>query len=359
MLNNIDITKELSTLEITLLESSHQEELSALLNEVFECLPHQNYLDDFPVWNLTPKKFESIRTGIFHNGKLVSTVGARMAEIKIRNVDQTLKVALLGGVGTKRTHGGQGLVKKQIDCCMEWAKNQGAEMVLLWASNPTLYEKFGFQLCGMQSRVLLKEIIKDITTDETVTIKTGMNLKLFEKIRQRQDGICLEVQDYEWYSLHKNVSWFYIEKNEKISAYIGVNRGLDLKNIVHEWGGSEKHLKQLLKYYLEINPDAEFLAPKARMQNFVKSDLLLEYFCMSKMFNPKSIFEKINFKNKTYGFGKFGAKYFLTNLSNEESFVLESHQLERIFFGPDRLEYELSKDKLFPVEMWLYGLDAV
>ena len=52
----------------------------------------------------------------------------------------------------------------------------------------------------------------------------------------RPFGLAHHERDNEWIAQHRNTEWHWAERGGKIVAYVGCGRGIDMQDIVHEWG---------------------------------------------------------------------------------------------------------------------------
>src|SRR6202035_1554244 len=87
-----------------------------------------------------------------------------------------LRVGLIGAVVTDENFRGRGIAPKAVALAVEWAKNQGAALTVLWGSEHELYGKLGFTPCGKQVRVPLSAMRGSGATQK---IQTGWNPAIF------------------------------------------------------------------------------------------------------------------------------------------------------------------------------------
>jgi hypothetical protein len=170
-----------------------------------------------------------------------------------------MKVGLIGAVATDPAFRGQGLASRLTEELVERASQAGAELALLWGSEHKMYARLGFQLAGTQIRAPLSAL--SLGDPSKVSITTGWRDELFARIRERERGVVLGDADIRWYREHKNVLWYRAEENGRIMAYAALGRGIDLSNIVHEWGGEKAALANLLARVRNEHPQAELLGP--------------------------------------------------------------------------------------------------
>jgi predicted N-acetyltransferase YhbS len=241
-------------------------QLSALLDEAFNAPASGDYLSDFPVWNqsIGPGPDSAIRIGVFDGDQLVACSAVRLASLRVPAGD--LKVGLIGAVATSPSHRGKGLASRTVSLAVEWARERGAAMAMLWGQETSLYERLGFELCGMQVRAPLAELDlgpkpRDLSN---VILGRGWVPTLMRSLRTRGSGLRIASSDERWIEAHSRVQWYWLGDPEAPMAYAAIDRGLDLQGVVHEWGGeSEAALKLLLQLVRMERPEAQLLGNPA------------------------------------------------------------------------------------------------
>lgn len=311
---------------------------SRLLDVGFGVKAPARFLDDFPVWDeaLGPGGESAIRIGVWDGEELVSCAGVRLA--KLRVPAGTLDVALVGAVATAESHRGQGLASRTVSLAVEWARERGAAMALLWGSETALYERLGFELCGMQVRAPLAELelgpmIEDFSQ---IILGRGWNPALMASLRMRGSGLRLLETDESWLEAHRNVDWYWLGDPEAPQAYAAIGRGIDLQGIVHEWGGDcAEDLKTLLQLIRMEHPEAQLLASPVLLSAWSLSAPRedVEFLCMARALDIAKL---------TKGFG-------VTLPQHHPLLTTPDAAACRMLFGP-------SADAL---PLWIWGLDAV
>ncbi|MBI4925790.1 MAG: GNAT family N-acetyltransferase [Bdellovibrio sp.] len=271
--------------QIRTLEVSHRDDYLDLLDQAFLVPIEGHFFDDFPVWD--PRyALSMLQLGTYVESVLVATASLRVAKLKISN--GLLKIGILGAVATDKKFRGLGLATHLISRLIQWAKTQDIALIFLWGSEHSLYGKQGFTLCGEQWRVNLSEMPKS-TLNADVTIETGWNNEIFSFLKNRPFGLLLDEKDLPWILAHKNVKWHYVQTHGKIMAYAGVGRGIDLKNMVHEWGGDKEFLLYLLNALKKDKSDLEILGSKVLFEkyNIEVKNFKSEFLAMCKVLDFK------------------------------------------------------------------------
>ena len=229
-----------------------------LINSAFPVPPGASFYDDFPVWN--PALSRGIKKwGAFAHGQLAATASIRKCELKVPG--GLVPVAIIGAVATDPKFRGSGLASQMVSRACDVAKAQGAALICLWGSETGLYEKLGFTLAGQQARIALSEMP---LPDLPVHFRTGWVPGLFGLMLRRDLGLQVLESDRTWLGSHKNVLWYWSGDAAAPSAYVAIGRGIDLPNIIHEWGGEKRALSSLLGSLKLVAPDFQLLYPPSR-----------------------------------------------------------------------------------------------
>ncbi len=244
------------------LTDQNKNDLDTLLNQCFPVEPGQSFFDDFPIWD--PARSVQAREQILGRNDdqtPVCSASLRVVNMSLDKNTQT-KVALIGAVASSPGHRGQGHATAAIEKILSSAllSDPKTECVVLWGSEKNLYARFNFDYGGTQKRASLGNLaLPEFLPDPTLDVQMGWNDEIFSLMKSRQSGVLHSESDLSWLKAHKNVIWFRIIRGGKTSAYVGVNRGIDLMGIVHEWGGSELDLGILLSAMKLENPNLQII----------------------------------------------------------------------------------------------------
>ncbi len=249
--------------------------VDALVSAAFSYPEGGRFLDDFPVW----ASAGVTRLGLFSGNTLVSHVGLRLTRIKTST--GAVPVALIGGVATAPAHRGRGHSTRLLREALQRIDASAAKWALLWGSEHEFYSRFGFSPMGVQARALIADLPIDTRGGLLVTPDPGMNDSIFNDLLARRTGIEFEPVDRSWVIAHRTVEWYSIQQP---FAYIGYQRGMDMRNIVHESGGDHAGIMSLLFWVHRKNPAAEILgAPSELLSLGLDSSLLLtEPLCLAR-----------------------------------------------------------------------------
>lgn len=259
-----------------------------LLDQCFEVerLGGTHFLDDFPVWKSGVTGTRLLVAQI--SGKTVACAGLRAAQL-LTPSGQTLPVGVIGAVATDSAFRGKGLASKMVETWVSEGQRAGLSAIFLWGSEVELYQRLGFELCGEQVRVPLSLYKKTVTPElHPGPLLEGYTLGVFQKMLHRREGFALHARDEAWIRCQRSVRWFTLGDPQAPEAYAALGRGIDLQNMVHEWGGDPAAVRALLSRLADVLPDAELLCSPSQMQAWGLGDLALprEFLGLAQILNP-------------------------------------------------------------------------
>ena len=247
--------------------------LGELYAEGFGLEGAETFYADFPLWD--PRLARAGRAQLlgFAEGEgnasptLVAT--ASVAERRLHTTGAPgarERIGILGGVVVRGTHRGHGLGREAIDRILKHSETaQGLEDWLLWTGDPTLYSSYGFLPVGEQVRArgvpTWANAAPSLTAAE-IRVVRGFTPALFEALKTtRERGLRVDASERELLGRFENVDWWnaYSVSSGELVAYLGVGRGIDLPNMIHEWGGDEAALRALVRECLKVHPDPEWI----------------------------------------------------------------------------------------------------
>jgi predicted N-acetyltransferase YhbS len=236
------------------LSDAHQ--VDTLVSRAFSYPGTSRYLDDFPVWNSNA----ATRLGAFSGTQLVSHAGIRFTSMK--TPEGPVPIALIGAVATDPAFRGRGISSLILNEALSRIDQKGAEWTLLWGSEHAFYQKFGFSPQGSQARALISDLLISPRGLASVPVNNGIHPAIFSDLIARKSGISFTQDDRPWVFAHQTVEWFWCDPP---FAYVAYQRGLDLKNIIHEHGGDTEGVKRLLFHVFRKNSEAEILGRPAEL----------------------------------------------------------------------------------------------
>jgi hypothetical protein len=281
------------------LTAGKKPEIESLLNQCFPVEAGQSFFDDFPVWD--PSQSVADRNQILgrnESGQAVCSASARVVTLVLDEKNHT-RVGLIGAVASDPQHRGQGHASAAIEKILNAAvlSDPKIECIVLWGSEKNLYSRFGFDYGGIQKRASLGNLVlPEFLPDPTLDVQMGWDDDIFLLMQKRHSGVSHSSSDLTWLKSHPNVVWFRIIRNGSTTAYVGVNRGIDLMGIVHEWGGSELDLGILFSAMKIENPNLQVIYHPEHEKSYAffkrTEHFEVDRLCMVKWLgkmNPKTL----------------------------------------------------------------------
>jgi predicted N-acetyltransferase YhbS len=227
--------------------------VNSLVSRAFQYQAPHSFFDDFPVW----ASDQVTRLGIYDDENLISHVGFRLAEM--RSSRGIKKIALIGAVATDEKYRGKGHSTTLLKEAIKRIEAAKCEWSILWGSEHEFYAKLGFELAGVQARAPLSSFEFPLSGLTDSTIKKGLNEAIFKLLCSTQEGIVLKEKDRTWLFAHKTVQWFSVDHP---FAFVGYERGMDLKNIVHDMAAIFEACKRSCFKFILKTQTQKSLAPR-------------------------------------------------------------------------------------------------
>jgi GNAT superfamily N-acetyltransferase len=228
-----------------------------LLREGFPVDAKRSFFDDFQVWRHNSPLIK--RLGIFLGETLISAGGVRIAEMQL-SLGRFEKVALIGGMVTHAAHQRQGHSKRVLEALEQSARDEAASCVCLWAGEAEpMYLSVGYRHCGVQGiypvgSMSLKQPVAQIN------VKEGWDPHIFDALLKRERGLRITEQDRNWIESQKSVHWYWCEDGGVFRAFVAEGKGIDLVQMIHEWGGSMPHVRGLIAELARRQPTLSVLS---------------------------------------------------------------------------------------------------
>ncbi|MBN21567.1 MAG: hypothetical protein CL678_09800 [Bdellovibrionaceae bacterium] len=341
----------MNNISYDLIETDLQcEAFENLLNCSFPVKKNTSFFDDFPIWKGN-HHFPLFKVGAFDKGQLVSCAAIVLRELKIGY--SRVKVAVIGAVATDSNYRGQGLASHCVQFLQKYADDHQVGVIFLWGSEHGMYNKLGFDLCGLQFRVPLN---KALNPEKSYIKDENWNDQIIELMKSRKSGFEIGIGNEQWLQSHKNVNWWVAKKEETVCGFIAFDRGIDLQNIVHEWGGDPDAIAFLLNELSQIRLESQIIGNREELESLQisLSQGIEEYICMAQVLDPGPLVSAISKGEKKIEIQKQGDQW-IFKLADQELRIDPFH-LSQIIFGPT--SYKELKDTPLPFSLWAWGLDA-
>lgn len=290
-----------------------------------------------------------------------------------------LKVAGIGSVVTATTHRQQGLSRQIIEDCLKSAEAQGCDIALLWTDIPDFYRKFDFELAGTENHFTIDRSLPTEATNLRFMTGSQVAPEAIINLYQKHSVTTLrKVEEIRKFlkipNSHVYTAW---GQNNELLAYAIEGKGADLKGHIHEWGGNLPELFALLNFIRSnTNKSLQLIAP-AHSINLTKRLVAAgcpkhdNFLGMIRILRPDLLCAKIKKASRDLGiddliFERQGGQYYIGrpgHIFKTDSLV----DLTKLIFGPwqpaDIHNFDAESlavlNKLFPMQMWMWGWDSV
>jgi hypothetical protein len=355
-----------------------ENEYSKVINFVSQSLrPDQtwNISEEYPTaFNLN--NLNNIRV-MFDEEQVVSH--ALIKPLIVKTPLLLLKVAGIGSVVTATSHRQKGLSRQIMEDCLKSAEAQGCDFALLWTDIPDFYRKFDFELAGSEIHYTIpRELPTDVNDLNFITGPQIAPEALFA-LYQKHTVTTLRNADEIRRFLKIPNSRIYTAwgPNHQLRAYAVEGKGADLGGHIHEWGGMVPDLFALLNFIRSSTRQNLRLIAPAHAQNlhrhFQAAGLTPseQFLGMIKILRPDLLCAKIKKAGRDLGiddliFERQGSHYYIGrpgHIFKTDSLV----DLTKLIFGPWKPEEIHPFDRealailnrIFPIQLWLWGWDSI
>jgi len=339
--------------------------------------PNQNWSisDEYPT-AFTLANLNNIRV-MFDEREVVSH--ALIKPLIVKTPLLLLKIAGIGSVVTATSHRQQGLSRQIIDDCLKSAESQGCDIALLWTDIPDFYRKFQFELAGSENHFVIDRELPTNRTD--LNFITGSNVApeaIFNLYQKHRVTTLRSIDEIRRFMKIPNSNIYTAwDKNHRLLAYAVEGKGADLRGHIHEWGGNIPDLFALLNFVRSsTNQNPQLIAP-AHSKNLIRQletigiERKENFLGMIKILRPDLLCAKIKKASRDLGindfiFEKQDQAYYIGrpgHIFKTDSLI----DLTKLIFGPwcpsdihpfDSASLEIL-NKLFPIDIWLWGWDSV
>jgi predicted GNAT family N-acyltransferase len=335
-------------------------------------------------WTITSEYPTALSTNNIHNMSIITddekiVSHAVLKPIIVKTPYCILKMGAIGSVVTDPDHRQKGLSRKNIENCIEMARTQDCDMVILWTDQFDFYRKFGFELAGYEETYVLEncppvqnknlKILNDNKVDPNALLKlfsqhTVNSVRTIEDIRN-----FLKIPNSNLYT-----AW---NENNQLVAYAAEGKGADLTNYVHEWAGSVDALMDLFSFMqrknnlpLTIMVPSHSTNLRLRLQTVCTSSHQ-GYLGMIKIINFDAILNKVKRAFRTEGLEQVVLEthpdHFVFGYGNDLYTIKNEADLTQLLFGPLRTQHldfmkpdtQEKLATLLPLPLWIWGWDSI
>jgi len=336
-------------------------------------------------WNIADEYPLAIHDSNLNNVRVIKDQNhflsaAVMKPLVIKSPVGVFKVAAIGSVVTDPLYRNQGLSRQVLEDCLLSARAHGCDFAILWTNLYDFYRKLGFELGGTEISLTVPVNFKCAEVPglrflNSNRIDADALLRLYS---QHTTGSVRTVEEIRKFLTIPNMRVYTAwDEQNKLQAYAVEGKGADLDGYIHEWGGGVSKLLPLIRFALQEQKRPLTVMAPVHSQNLIRqlqaagaqehSGIL----GMIKILNAPHLLTKIKKHIRALGIedvvleprdGRIYMGY------KEEIFSTDTESdLVRLLFGPLKAsqlkvfdaETAATFEKVFPLNMWIWGWDSV
>ncbi|MGE4231801.1 MAG: GNAT family N-acetyltransferase [Bacteriovoracia bacterium] len=212
----------------------------------------QSYSVDFaPFFNVSSLSWSRL---LWQDNKIIASAALRPVTA-IGRIGR-IRLGIVGAVATATDRRGQGLSVPVMTEIEFLARANNIDGLILWSDQLEFYSKFDFKPTGTQLIFPLEDVELPVTKEQEKAFKIVPGWSFEVRGLYDKHPLRLERDDEYWKAADQIISCTRMQalKDDEVVAYLGFDRGRDLQNIVHEWGGDPIALMVLVQKVLQTRP---------------------------------------------------------------------------------------------------------
>lgn len=335
-------------------------------------------------WTIASEYPTALTAGNIHNMSIITEdekiiAHAVLKTLIVKTPHIIFKLGAIGSVITDPNYRQQGYSRKNIENCIELARTQDCDMVILWTDQFDYYRKLGFELAGYDHSYVLEN--ETPVKNKNLRFNTGNNVDpmALQKIYSQHTVHAVRgVDDFRQFLKIPNSNLYTAWSGDnQLLAYAVEGKGADLINYVHEWGGQVEALLDLFRYIrLQKKEVLTIMTPlhSRNLREHLHKEASLShqgYLGMLKIINHDALFNKIKKAFRSEGLEKFILERQQEKIIfgyGADLYTLESEaDLVQLLFGPlevNSLDFMSADTKhkfsqLWPLPLWVWGWDSI
>lgn len=335
-------------------------------------------------WTIASEYPTALTANNIHNMSIITEdekiiSHAVLKTLVIKSPHAIFKIGAIGSVITDPEHRQKGHSTKNINNCIELAKKQECDLVVLWTDQFDFYRKMGFELAGYDYSYFIEKAAP--IQNKNLRFVNGNNvdpMAIQKLYSQHTVHAVRSIDDFRNYLKIPNSNLYTAwDSNNNLMAYAVEGKGIDLVNYVHEWAGQTDALIDLFMHIRQQKNDVITVMTPMHSQNLRnKLNTVAElshqgFLGMLKIVNTDALLLKVKKAFRSEGFERivfekqndhfvFGYGSDLYTLQNETDLI-------QLIFGPldiNSLDFvgEETKQKLssmLPLPLWIWGWDSI
>lgn len=335
-------------------------------------------------WPITSEYPTALSASNIHNMSIITEdekiiAHAVLKTLIIKSPYAIYKVGAIGSVITDPQHRQKGHSRKNIEKCMELARQQDCDLVILWTDQFDFYRKMNFELAGFDYSFVLEKSEPVKNTNLRFVSGNNVDPNALQKLYSTHSVHAVRtIEDFRQFLKIPNSNLFTAwDQSNQLVAYAVEGKGADLVNYIHEWSGQVEPLLDLFRYIRAQKKETITVMCPAHSRNLREQLTLASsfshqgYLGMLKMVNSESLLNKVKKAFRAEGHEKivlekqgdhyvFGFGTDLYTLDKETDMV-------QLLFGPlkaDSLDFASTETRqklseLLPMPLWIWGWDSI
>ena len=337
-------------------------------------------------WSVAQEYPTAVSTKNIHNFRIITEQNDIVSHAVIRpTIIKTrrglFKVGCIGSVVTHQSYRNKGHSQAIMQECIQAVTEQGCDIAMLWTNLWDFYRKLGFELAGSEVSLVVGNSFR-FTSEKKYKIIEGNKIdpQAFLRVYMQHTVSSVRTLDEldKYLKIPNSRIYTAWDDENKMIAYAVEGKGADLNGYVHEWGGSVDALMSLFAHIQKAQKrDITVISPShsvnlIRAVEAAGARRVDGFLGMLKITNANALFAKV-MRNARQEFGiqdfviekKDGAYYFGTG---QDLFkTTQEADILRLLFGPQKpsaahdygTEMNTLLDRMFPMEMWVWGWESV
>lgn len=316
-----------------------------LIESNFGYEPHFHYEKDFaPLMH--ENNFEHCHLSLSENDDVIGHVGVLLRKVTVLESEFTF--AILGGIAVNENFQGKGYFKELIQHVIQTYESQ-VSCFILWSDLHDMYKKFGFSLCGAQfvlsgGAPKVVDIEKTLYSKLSDTDKKQIQTLYKDGFQTHYLSLNRTSDDWKKIELIDSANLFIQREGSEIQGYFFQNKGMDLHNIIYEYG----HKTEFLKWQQDISTLGEVWSGITDEEAEVQYQFLMRPAGKFTEFVKTYTRDMINIQRVDF------SKDIITLMLIDEELELNIDDFLTGIFGPGRFD---EVDYIPP--LFISGLDSI
>ncbi len=167
---------------------------------------------------------------------------------EFQSANYRMKMGVVGSVATRKDFRGQGYASRLMKKAFDEMRSRGCMVSLLWSDNEQFYYPLGFYRIGRELDLKFSmESVPDML--DGVREATSQDVAHIWRLYQRHELKIDRSLEEQKLLLKTPLAKVYVWADSSgVKSYVVINKGVDFKNYIHEWGGDIQGVTQIVAY---------------------------------------------------------------------------------------------------------------